>query len=243
MVHGDAEGRAVGALEERVKCCSDRPGTGSEEQDWRSANCDAPWRNRAGAPPESFGSAKAWGTRRDFPWHCGGPVDPTDCPWPWTGAVDCEPGDQAQRRQPTLPCQPGGQERVGTGAASQVLSPGAPQGATMACGAEARAAMVTGADLWLAEAGVPDRPRDANISRSDLSQSLRSDARRAEKAADGALAHQTSDAPPQKPQRREWTGTHPRYGLHPPAARRRRGSCRAGPLGTLPSYRNGPDAH
>src|SRR5882672_2652470 len=68
----------------------------------------------------------------------------------------------------------------------------------MACGAEARAAMVTGADLWLAEAGVPDRPRDANISRSDLSQSLRSDARRAEKGADGALAHQTSDAPPQK---------------------------------------------
>jgi acyl-CoA dehydrogenase len=59
MVHGDAEGRAVGALEERVKCCSDLPGTGSEEQDWRSANCDAPWRNRAGAPPESFGSAKA----------------------------------------------------------------------------------------------------------------------------------------------------------------------------------------
>jgi len=39
-----------GALEERVKCCSDLPGTGSEEQDWRSANCDAPWRNRAGGP-------------------------------------------------------------------------------------------------------------------------------------------------------------------------------------------------
>ena len=113
--------------------------------------------------------------------------------------------DQAQRRQPTLPCQPGGQECVGTGAASQALSPGAPQGATMACGAEARAAMVTGADLWMAEAGGPDRPRDANISRSDLSQSLRSDARRAEKGADGAIAHQTSDAPPQKPQRRQRT--------------------------------------
>ena len=43
----------------RVKCCSDLPGTGSEEQDWRSANCDAPWRHRAGAAPESFGSAQA----------------------------------------------------------------------------------------------------------------------------------------------------------------------------------------
>src|SRR3982074_2907985 len=58
MVHGDAEGRAVGALEERVKCCSDLPGPGSEEQDWRSANCDAPWRNRAGAPPESLAALR-----------------------------------------------------------------------------------------------------------------------------------------------------------------------------------------
>src|SRR5688572_20202163 len=54
MVHGSAEGGAVGALEEWVKCCSDLPGTGPEEQDWRSANCDAPWRHLAGAAPESF---------------------------------------------------------------------------------------------------------------------------------------------------------------------------------------------
>src|SRR6185437_15285820 len=59
MVHGSAEGGAVGALEERVKCCSDLPGTGSKEQDWRSANCDAPWRHRAGVAPKSFGSAQA----------------------------------------------------------------------------------------------------------------------------------------------------------------------------------------
>jgi len=58
--------------------------------------------------------------------------------------------DRAQRRPPTLPCQPGRAERLGTGAASQALSPGAPQRATMAGGAEARAAMVTGADSgWL----------------------------------------------------------------------------------------------
>jgi cytochrome c2 len=64
-----------------------------------------------------------------------------------------------------------------------------------------------------------------------------SSARRAEKGADGALAHQTSDAPPQKPQCQEWAGTHPRYGLDPPAARRGRRSCRARPLGRRPSYR------
>ena len=42
----------------------------------------------------------------------------------------------------------------------------------MACGTEARTAMITGADLWLAEAGVPDRPGHADIPRSDLSQSV-----------------------------------------------------------------------
>ena len=45
---------------------------------------------------------------------------------------------------------------LGTGTASQALSPGAQQEATMARGAKARAAMVTGADLRLAEAGVLD---------------------------------------------------------------------------------------
>jgi hypothetical protein len=47
MVHGSSKGRVVGALEERIKAARDLPRAGSEEQDWRSANCDAPWRNRA----------------------------------------------------------------------------------------------------------------------------------------------------------------------------------------------------
>jgi hypothetical protein len=58
MVFGSTEGGAVGSLEEWGKCCSDLAGTGSEEQDWRSANCDAPWRHRACTAPESFGSAQ-----------------------------------------------------------------------------------------------------------------------------------------------------------------------------------------
>src|SRR6476660_9270066 len=56
----------------------------------------------------------------------------------------------------------------------------------MARGAEARAAMVAAADLRLAEAGVPNPPRHADISRSDLSQPLHPDPRRAEKGAVGA---------------------------------------------------------
>src|SRR6516162_4806670 len=59
----------------------------------------------------------------------------------------------------------------------------------MARGAEARAAIVARADLRLAEAGVRNPPRHANISRSDLSQSLHPDPRRAEEGADGAIAH------------------------------------------------------
>ena len=89
------------------------------------------------------------------------------------------------------------------------------QRATMARGAEARAAMVAAADLRLAEAGVPNPPRHADISRSDLSQPLHPDPRRAEKGAGGAVAYCAADASPQEPQREEWTGAYPRYGLYP----------------------------
>jgi hypothetical protein len=165
-VHGSTEGGAVGSLEDWVECCGDLAGAGSSEQDWGFSNSGVAWRHRAGAAPPSFSSPEARGTRGDFSWHCRGPVDPADCTWPWASTVDGEPGDQAQRRQPRLSCQPGGQECLATGTASQALSSGAAQGATMACGTEARAAMVTGADLRLAKAGVRDRPGHADIQRS-----------------------------------------------------------------------------
>ena len=64
-----------------------------------------------GIAPASRGRALAalrlGGTRRDFPWHCGGPIDPADRPGPRTGAIDSKPGDQAQRRQAGLSCKPG----------------------------------------------------------------------------------------------------------------------------------------
>src|SRR5580698_7591637 len=114
----------------------------------------------------------------------------------------------------------------------------------MARGAEARAAMVAGADLRLAEAGVPNPPRHADISRSDLSQPLHPDPRRAEEGADGAVAYCAADASPQEPQREEWTGAYPRYGLLPNApARRDPQSRRAGAWGRRPSYRGERHAH
>jgi len=73
--------------------------------------------------------------------------------------------------------------------------------------------MVARADLRLAEAAVPDRPRHADILRSDLSQSLCSDARRAEEGADGTVTYKKADALRQRRQGQEWTGTHTRYGL------------------------------
>jgi hypothetical protein len=35
LIHGSAEGRAVGAMEERAKCCGHLAGAGKEEQDRR----------------------------------------------------------------------------------------------------------------------------------------------------------------------------------------------------------------
>src|SRR6516225_3014029 len=96
----------------------------------------------------------------------------------------------------------------------------------MARGAEARAAMVAGTDLRLAEAGVLNPPRHADISRSDLSQPLHPDPRRAEERADGAAAYCAADASPQEPQREEWTGAYPRYGLTSGPPRLRIAPCR-----------------
>ena len=61
--------------------------------------------------------------------------------------------------------------------------------------AEAGAAVVAEADRRLAEAAIPCRPGHASIARVDLSKSLHSDPRCAEKAADGAPAHSAADAP------------------------------------------------
>src|SRR5712672_3507716 len=113
----------------------------------------------------------------------------------------------------------------------------------MARGAEACAAMVARADLRLAEAAVPDRPRHADISRSDLSQSLCSDARRAEEGSDGTVAYKAADASRQRRQGQEWTRAHTRYGLYPRATRRGRGSRSSWPLGRRSSYRSKRHAH
>src|SRR5215470_9937443 len=67
----------------------------------------------------------------------------------------------------------------------------------MARRAEARAAVVAEADLRLAEAAIPCRSGHAGIARDDLSQSLYSDTRCAEKGADGTPAHGAADAPSQ----------------------------------------------
>src|SRR6516165_3189647 len=87
-------------------------------------------------------------------------------------------------------------------------------------GASARAAVVAGADLRLAEAATPCRPRHADIARNDLSKSLYSDPRHSEETADGASADGAADASSQRRQHQERTGTDRRYGLHPRTASR-----------------------
>ena len=95
--------------------------------------------------------------------------------------------------------------RLGAGVAPEALSPGRPRQATMARRAEARAAVVAGADRRLAEAATPCRPRHADFARNDLSKSLYSDPRRAEETADGASADGPADASSQ--------GRHTQSGL------------------------------
>jgi len=94
---------------------------------------------------------------------------------------------------------------------AQAVSPGAPCRATMARRAEARAALVAEADLRLAEAAIPCRSGHAGIARDDLSQSLYSDTRCAEKAAEGTPAHGAADAPSQGWHDEERTGTDNRH--------------------------------
>src|SRR5262245_21861221 len=81
----------------------------------------------------------------------------------------------------------------------------------MAGRAEARTPVVPGAGLWLAEAAIPCRPRHADISRDYLSQSLYSDARRAEEAANGAPAYSAANASSQGRHYEERIGTDCRY--------------------------------
>src|SRR6516164_4543898 len=132
--------------------------------------------------------------------------------------IACPPflGGRLQR----LPRRRGRSARLGAGVAPEALSPGSPREATMVRRAEAGTAVVAGADLRLAEAATPYRPRHADIARNDLSKSLYSDPRRAEETADGASADGAADAASQGRQHKERTGTDRRYGLHPRTASR-----------------------
>src|SRR5262249_39600819 len=57
--HGEAEGRTLGALEERTKCVAHLPGAGKEEQDRRPADRGSQWRDRSGAPSQGCGGVEA----------------------------------------------------------------------------------------------------------------------------------------------------------------------------------------
>src|SRR5215468_10756644 len=59
IVHGEAEGRTLGALEERTKCVGHLPGAGKEEQDRRPADRGSQWRDRSGAASQSCGGVEA----------------------------------------------------------------------------------------------------------------------------------------------------------------------------------------
>ena len=95
----------------------------------------------------------------------------------------------------------------------------------MARGAEACAAMVAEQiSGWLKQQFQPSR--HADISRSDLSQSLCSDARRAEEGADGTVAYKAADASRKGGKARMDRGTYSIWSL---SVSDRRGEDRAVP--------------
>ena len=121
-----------------------------------------------------------------------------------------------------LPCKPGREERWERALRLSLVawrSMGSYDGAwrrSLRCnGRQSRSG-------WLKQQFRPTETWD--ISRSDLSQSLCSDARRAEEGADGTVAYKAADASRQRRQGQEWTGAHTRYGLYPRETRRGRGS-------------------
>jgi hypothetical protein len=57
--HAEAEGRALGAMEERSMCGGYRPRACEEELERRLSGLGSAWRNRPNATPESSASAEA----------------------------------------------------------------------------------------------------------------------------------------------------------------------------------------
>ena len=175
----------MGALEERTKCVSHLPGRWkggtrpASSGSWLSMEGSLPApRCRARGGIESLRSAKRFRVGLRPASRCVGSHEVSKrSPSTISREIRRNGGSQTYRAN-----------RAERSAWERALRPKpcrlcAPWGVTMARGAEACAAMVARADLWLAEAAVPDRPRHADIPRSDLSQSLCSDARRAEEAS------------------------------------------------------------
>ena len=94
-----------------------------------------------------------------------------------------------------LPRQRGGRARLGAGAAAEAMSFGALSRATMVRCREAGARLVAGADLGLAEARIPCRPRLAGVARNYLSQFVCAGPWRAEEGADGSSSGRAAHAP------------------------------------------------
>src|SRR4030095_11200389 len=87
--------------------------------------------------------------------------------------------------------------RRGVAAAAEAVSSGQPSQATMACGGEVGARLVTGVDLGLAEARIPRRRGLAGVPRNPLSQSVCPGPWRAQegvaRASSGEAAHALSE--------------------------------------------------
>ena len=105
--HGNAESRAVGAMEERAKCCGHLAGAGKDRT--RPA-LSGSWYCMEGSGRHRAGrtlAALRFGDREEISRGIAvGRSIRQISPGLRTGAIDSKPGDQAQRRQSGLSCKP-----------------------------------------------------------------------------------------------------------------------------------------
>ena len=101
---------------------------------------------------------------------------------------------------------------------------------------EARAALVSAADLGLAGGGVPRRSGDARVARDDLPVVVRAVPRRVTQGTDPLSAVGTHDASTARPHRDERSRPAARHAQHSGTARRSRRPGGARPLGRRPPH-------
>src|SRR2546426_12410422 len=113
-VHAEAEGRALGPLEERSMYSRHCASAREKEQERRVPRIGFEWRHYPSSTSAGAGGAAGGGAGGDLARGCRGSIGTCDCRWGGARRPDGEPGAQGARGGSPLPRERGG--RAGLGA-------------------------------------------------------------------------------------------------------------------------------